>query len=410
MGSSASKDDDIQSKVATKQAIKGRGRRKSDTRPQPRNRRTSFTMADSDSPATSFISPDDSPLENLSPLQTSPIDMPQLLVEDKSPDIQKTDTTQLESPLSEKKPPIKSSSSSSQPLDEYLDQIIGVSRSNNAGPKTFGLEPLLVIKLCQTARNTLLGQPTLLRINTSVKIVGDTHGQYTDLLRIFNKCGHPPDSTYLFLGDYVDRGRQSLENILLLLAYKIRYPDKIYLLRGNHECSNVNRVYGFYDECKRRSNMKVWKAFTDVFNCLPIAAIVQEKIFCVHGGLSPYLDSMEDISSVRRPTEIPEDGCLNDLLWSDPSSNVDLWDENDRGVSVIFGNKALERFLQKHSLELVARGHMVVEDGYEFFGDRNLVTIFSAPNYCGEFDNDAAVMVVNEGPVCSFEIIPAQRQ
>ncbi|PSN49827.1 Serine/threonine-protein phosphatase beta isoform, partial [Blattella germanica] len=144
---------------------------------------------------------------------------------------------------------------------------------------------------------------------------GDIHGQYTDLLRLFEYGGFPPEANYLFLGDYVDRGKQSLETICLLLAYKIKYPENFFLLRGNHECASINRIYGFYDECKRRYNIKLWKTFTDCFNCLPIAAIIDEKIFCCHGGLSPDLQGMEQIRRIMRPTDVPDTGeCFYSVL------------------------------------------------------------------------------------------------
>lgn len=155
-------------------------------------------------------------------------------------------------------------------------------------------------------------------------LAGDIHGQYTDLLRLFEYGGFPPEANYLFLGDYVDRGKQSLETICLLLAYKIKYPENFFLLRGNHECASINRIYGFYDECKRRYNIKLWKTFTDCFNCLPIAAIIDEKIFCCHGGLSPDLQGMEQIRRIMRPTDVPDTGLLCDLLWSDPDKDVQV--------------------------------------------------------------------------------------
>ena len=221
----------------------------------------------------------------------------------------------------------------------------------------------------------------LLELEAPIKIVGDIHGQYYDLLRLFEFGGFPPDANYLFLGDYVDRGKQSLETICLLLAYKIKYPENFFLLRGNHECAAINRIYGFYDECKRRYNIKLWKTFTDCFNCLPVAAVVDEKIFCVHGGLSPEHHSMDQIRRLMRPTDVPDAGIICDLLWSDPDKELEGWGENDRGVSFTFGSDVVTKFLKKHDLDLVCRAHQVVEDGYEFFAKRRLVTIFSAPNY-----------------------------
>ncbi|THZ89035.1 pp1, catalytic subunit of type 1 serine/threonine protein phosphatase, partial [Aureobasidium pullulans] len=265
--------------------------------------------------------------------------------------------------------------------------------------------------LCTRAREIFISQPILLELEAPIKICGDIHGQYYDLLRLFEYGGFPPEANYLFLGDYVDRGKQSLETICLLLAYKIKYPENFFILRGNHECASINRIYGFYDECKRRYNIKLWKTFTDCFNCLPIAAIIDEKIFTMHGGLSPDLNSMEQIRRVMRPTDIPDCGLLCDLLWSDPDKDITGWSENDRGVSFTFGPDVVSRFLQKHDMDLICRAHQVVEDGYEFFSKRQLVTLFSAPNYCGEFDNAGAMMSVDESLLCSFQILkPAEKK
>jgi serine/threonine-protein phosphatase PP1 catalytic subunit len=155
---------------------------------------------------------------------------------------------------------------------------------------------------------------------------------------------------------------------------------------------------------KRRYNIKLWKTFTDCFNCLPVAAIIDEKIFCMHGGLSPDLLNMEQIRRVMRPTDVPDTGLLCDLLWSDPDKDITGWNENDRGVSFTFGPDVVGRFLQKHDMDLICRAHQVVEDGYEFFAKRQLVTLFSAPNYCGEFDNAGAMMSVDDTLMCSFQV------
>ncbi|KAI8595354.1 Metallo-dependent phosphatase-like protein [Dissophora ornata] len=289
-------------------------------------------------------------------------------------------------------------------IDDIISRLLDAGYSGRVS-KDICLKNSEILYICQTAREILLSQPTLIELNAPVKIVGDIHGQYTDLLRLFEMCGFPPSANFLFLGDYVDRGKMSLETILLLFCYKIKYPENFFLLRGNHECANVTRVYGFYDECKRRASVKMWRAFVDVFNCLPLAAIVANKIFCVHGGLSPNLSSMDDIRALRRPTDVPDYGLLNDLLWSDPSDTALDWEDNERGVSYCFGRSIIQRFLNRHDFDLICRAHMVVEDGYEFFNDRTLVTVFSAPNYCGEFDNYGAVMSVNEDLLCSFELL-----
>jgi len=288
-------------------------------------------------------------------------------------------------------------------IDDILERLLEV-RGSHPG-KEVNLHENEIRALCNKAREIFITQPVLLELEAPIKICGDIHGQYFDLLRLFEFGGFPPESNYLFLGDYVDRGKQSLETICLLLAYKIKYPENFFLLRGNHECASINRIYGFYEECKDRYNVRLWKTFTDCFNCLPIAALIDEKIFCMHGGLSPDIQSMDQIRRILRPTDVPDQGLLCDLLWADPDREVQGWKVNDRGVSFIFGEDVVTNFLNKHELDLVCRAHQVVEDGYEFFAKRQLVTIFSAPNYCGEFDNAGAMMIVDQSLMCSFQIL-----
>lgn len=295
------------------------------------------------------------------------------------------------------------SSVRSRLVDDCIKKLISVIHQPPGTEVNLKIDRIVTI--CKEAAGVFMTQPMLLEIPSPVIICGDTHGQYSDLLRLFELGGFPPSSTYLFLGDYVDRAKQSIETMVLLLCYKIKYPTSVFLLRGNHECSSLNRIYGFFDECKRRYNVKLWRCFSDTFNCMPVAAIVENKIFCMHGGLSPDLNSLSQIFAIPRPSEIPDKGLFCDLVWSDPDDNTAGWSSSSRGVSYTFGRDVIRQFLQKNNLELICRGHQVVEDGYEFQCDRQLVTVFSAPNYCGEFDNAGAVMFVSEDLVCSFKIL-----
>jgi len=262
--------------------------------------------------------------------------------------------------------------------------------------------------LLAEAREIQLQEPNLVEANGPMHIIGDIHGQFGDLCRHFQNIGYPHEQeeySYIFLGDYVDRGKFSIETITLLLVYKVMFPKRIHLLRGNHESANINRIYGFYDECKRRFNIKLWKSFTDCFNCFPIAGVVNGIAFCVHGGLSPNLVCLDQIRRMERPMDIPDHGLAADLLWSDPDEDISGWGENDRGVSFTFGGDVVLKFLEENNLSLICRAHQVVEDGYQFFQRRKLVTLFSAPNYCGEFDNAGAVLTMDETNMCRFSIL-----
>ena len=288
-------------------------------------------------------------------------------------------------------------------VENILDRLLAV-KGNKPG-KTVDLKEEEIKFLIDKSLSLIKEEKMLIELEAPLRVCGDIHGQYYDLLRIFEHCGYPGEYNFLFLGDYVDRGKQSLETICLLLAYKRKFPNKVHLLRGNHESSVTNRIYGFYDECKRRYNVRLWRNFTELFNYLPVAALIDDKILCMHGGLSPDLRNLNSISEITRPTDIPDSGLLCDLLWSDPDKETLEFDENDRGVSWVFGEKIVNEFNRKNDLDLIIRAHQVVDDGYEFFANRQLITIFSAPNYCGEFDNSAGIMIIDDALTCSLKVL-----
>ena len=262
-----------------------------------------------------------------------------------------------------------------------------------------------ITSLCQETRTILLSEPSLLRPTGSLVIAGDIHGQWTDLRTIFTRFGYPPSRRYLFLGDYVDRGYRGIEVLLMLFALKCAYPEHIYLLRGNHECPRVNRDYGFLEECRRRLGLQtylpVYEAFVSVFSALPLAALVNQRVFCVHGGLSPHLHDLDQITAVRRPGGIPDHGLVHDLLWTDPAEDGDELDADGWGssrqrgsASRVYGPAVIEGFLRDHGLSLVCRSHGFAAQGYRFHANQGLLTLFSAPDYCGA-GNRAAVLLVD---------------
>ena len=256
------------------------------------------------------------------------------------------------------------------------------------------------------AYQILKNEDSMLRITAPLYICGDIHGQYYDLLRVFDILDYPPKSKFLFLGDYVDRGKQSLECLLLLLCLKIKYPSKIFLLRGNHESEALNKIYGFYDECKRRISVKCFKKITNLFNILPITALIEDNILCMHGGLSKDLNKIEQLNKIARPTEIPDEGLLCDLVWSDPSDELsENFGENERNISVTFSKNVVEEFTEKNGLDLICRAHQVVEEGFQFFAGMKLITIFTAPNYAGEFDNNGGILEVGEDLLCKMHVL-----
>jgi len=232
-------------------------------------------------------------------------------------------------------------------------------------------------------------------ISTPVTVCGDVHGQFYDVLELFRTGGQVPDTNYIFMGDFVDRGHYSVETFSLLLALKARYPDKVTLLRGNHESRQITQVYGFFDECMvKYSEPTAWKYCIQVFDLLNTAAVIDGRIFCVHGGLSPGINEVDQIRALDRNREVPADGPLCDLLWSDPEE-IDYWQPSPRGGGCLFGWKATTDFLWANELDLVARAHQLIQEGHQYMFNQKLVTVWSAPNYCYRCGNTASIMQVD---------------
>lgn len=268
-----------------------------------------------------------------------------------------------------------------------------------------------VAKLCRKARDILIREANVQTTKCPVTVCGDIHGQFYDLMELFEIGGKPPDTNYLFMGDYVDRGYYSLETVTLLVTLKVRYPDRITLLRGNHESRQITQVYGFYDECLRKyGNANVWKFFTDLFDYLPLTALVEKQIFCLHGGLSPQIDSLDHIMALDRVQEVPHEGPMCDLLWSDPDDRCG-WGISPRGAGYTFGQDLSGQFNHTNGLSLISRAHQLVMEGYNWCHEKNVVTIFSAPNYCYRCGNQAAIMELDEHLEYTFlQFDPAPRR
>ncbi|CRH01263.1 protein phosphatase containing kelch-like domains, putative [Plasmodium relictum] len=283
--------------------------------------------------------------------------------------------------------------------------------------------------LCSIVIDIFKQEDMVLKLRAPIKIYGDIHGQYYDLMRLFqlykcpveedlgeklNAIGDIDSNDYLFLGDYVDRGSNSLEVICLLFALKCKYPKQIHLIRGNHEDMAINSLYGFQEECKRRLKEDImdkascWAQINQVFEWLPIGAIVEEKILCIHGGIGKSIHKISDISQLRRPlivSQVPQnlnEQKVTDLLWSDPTDNDsvlgtipnDIRDPDGTGHIVKFGPDRVHKFLEDNDLQLIIRAHECVMDGFERFAGGKLITLFSATNYCNSHKNAGALLFI----------------
>ncbi|KAL4500545.1 hypothetical protein ABPG72_002969 [Tetrahymena utriculariae] len=289
-------------------------------------------------------------------------------------------------------------------MSSELDQIIETLK------KCECIKENEVKNLCNKAREILVEESNVQRVDAPVTICGDIHGQFYDLMELFTVGGECPDTNYLFLGDFVDRGFHSVETFLLLLALKVRYPDRITLIRGNHESRQITQVYGFYDECLRKfGSLNVWRYCTEIFDYLSLAAIIEEKFFCVHGGLSPSIKTLDEIIAIDRKQEVPHDGAMCDLMWSDPDE-IEGWAVSPRGAGYLFGGDVVDEFNRTNNIDLICRAHQLVMEGYRNMFNDQLATVWSAPNYCYRCGNIAAILELDENLQKSYKTFEAAAQ
>ncbi|AEC07953.1 unnamed protein product [Arabidopsis thaliana] len=285
--------------------------------------------------------------------------------------------------------------------------------------RQFFLDCNEIADLCDSAERIFSSEPTVLQLKAPIKIFGDLHGQFGDLMRLFDEYGSPSTAgdisyiDYLFLGDYVDRGQHSLETITLLLALKVEYQHNVHLIRGNHEAADINALFGFRIECIERMGERdgiwVWHRINRLFNWLPLAALIEKKIICMHGGIGRSINHVEQIENIQRPITMEAGSIvLMDLLWSDPTENdsVEGLRPNARGPGLVtFGPDRVMEFCNNNDLQLIVRAHECVMDGFERFAQGHLITLFSATNYCGTANNAGAILVLGRDLVVVPKLI-----
>jgi protein phosphatase len=260
---------------------------------------------------------------------------------------------------------------------------------------------LLLSDLLSAATAIFEKEPMVLKIKRQIVVVGDLHGHLLDLCRILEEFGYPPYTRYLFLGDIVDRGEFSTETTILILTMKVLWPDCVFLIRGNHEFPEMWASGGFAREVEELyPSTKILDQFEKCFSFVPIAAIVNDSIFCVHGGIGWSFSKVSTLAKLDRPIHDFESHIVGDALWSDPCAISDGFFHSDRGIGCLYGELEVASFLSENNLSLIVRGHEVVEEGIRWDLNKQVATVFSASGYCNGFTNGAAVLILNTNCRC----------
>ena len=283
---------------------------------------------------------------------------------------------------------------------QICKDLLNLTSTKNAGKSMqIKIKSDFIRFLCENISEICKKEENIVRVTGKTFIVGDLHGQIEELCYIIKECFPVADTKFVFLGDYVDRGRNSIEVICLLFSLKILYPERFFLLRGNHESRFETKKAGFLAECSSKINKRIWEPFCDAFDTLPLAAIINDTCFCVHGGISKSAMKIEEINAIDRFCEIPESDPMMDLTWSDPDETAETFKESKRGKTYGYGKAAADEFLSTNNLKYIIRAHECVENGYEYsFGEKKVMTVFSASCYIDKQQSKAAYVIFETEP------------
>jgi protein phosphatase len=288
--------------------------------------------------------------------------------------------------------------------DSVVFQVL-LGRMRGDLHSTDSIDCQVVRRVIREAIALFQASPAILRLTGSFVVVGDIHGNLDDLIRIFERHGYPPDQRYLFLGDYIDRGSYSIEVLLLIYALFVKYPSHISLIRGNHETRVSSKAHGFSDLCLLNLSKTELRLFLKSFAQMPIAATLNNRIMCVHGGISPSISTLAELEAETvRPLVSVSSSSVVDILWSDPCARVLGFKPNTRGTGFFFGSEPLEDFLDDNGFDCLIRAHEWFDAGWNWpFGQQGrCLTVFSSSDYCGK-GNKGAVALVSED--CRIETV-----